>query len=124
MTLYTLMIALVALMLTGCDSDEDGPRAVDRDTCSEMCAHLGCDADITPEQVGACADRCVDKQDEVDDHGAACTDAYIRSVECFAGLECTQYLAWEAGDEEICGEALMGFEQSCTGVAFDFSGGG
>jgi len=91
-----------------------------RETCLEMCALIGCTGDVTAEQVDACADRCVDKQRAAEQVGAQCTDAYPRSVQCFAALECSEYLAWEGGDASVCQAPLSAFEQSCPDLTFDF----
>ncbi len=109
-----------AWVLGGCGSDADEHRPVTREACLEMCGLVACDADVTAEQIEECADRCMDEQEETTRHGMSCTDAYASSVDCFGSLECGEFRAWEAGDEQICGEALAAFEHGCPGLRFDF----
>lgn len=115
-----ILVVFTALLLGGCEDGEDDDHAVTRETCVEMCALLSCDAEVTPEQISACADRCISKQQDVDPRGSACTEAYERSVACFSDLECSEFQAWEAGDARVCEDALLAFEQSCPDLTFDF----
>lgn len=114
-------LAFLAAGTTNCrDQEEDG--IVARETCAKVCSLVVCDGatEVDESYISDCSDRCVDKGDEARASSQQCTDAYVRTVDCFGDLRCPDYIAWENGDTTICDAELTGFMESCPGMTFDF----
>lgn len=116
---FIVLVTLIGVM-GACETEDGGDPSPEREACVDMCALVACLGDVTSDQVSACADRCMEKRDDAQQRGAMCEAGYTRSVDCFAGLSCEQYLAWEGGDKTICEAPLQAFDNDCGDLTFEF----
>jgi len=119
----TLRWALVLLVLGACGPQEpqdSAPVSEREQSCETMCVLVACEGLVGSDQGGGCTERCIEQWADLDDEGDECERSYEQSVECFSALECSQFQAWQSGDESVCREPLESFEAQCPDMTFDF----